>query len=85
MKIKCEYSEEELEVGKIKPCPFCGETEHLIITDPERYGNLVEEHGSSVIVLECKKCDMEMRQHGIPGNNYMMGTGMLIERWNHRA
>jgi len=85
MKIKCDYSEKGIEVGKITPCPFCGMQERLTITNPESYERLVAEHGSSVIVLRCKGCDMEFSQHDIPNNNYMMGAGKLIERWNHRA
>lgn len=85
MKIKFDFKENGMEVGKIAPCPFCGEHEHLTITDPESYGKLVEENGSSVIVLRCRGCNMEFSQHDIPNNNYMMGTGKLIERWNHRA
>ena len=85
MKIKCDYSDKDIEVGNVRPCPFCGMQERLTITDPESYEKLVAEHGSSVIVLRCKGCDMDLSQHDIPGNNYMMGAGKLIERWNHRA
>lgn len=85
MKIKVDYKENGLEVGKIEPCPFCGEHERLTITGQESYEKLVAEHGSSVIVLRCKGCDTEFSQHDIPNNNYMMGVGKLVERWNHRA
>ena len=85
MKIKFDFKENGVEVGEITPCPFCGMQERLTITDPESYEKLVAENGSSVIVLRCRGCNMELSQHDIPNNNYMMGTGKLIERWNHRA
>lgn len=85
MKINDGYKEKGLEVGKIAPCPFCGTHEHLNITNQEPYEKLVAEHGSSVITLRCKGCDMELSQYDIPNNNYMMGVGKLVERWNHRA
>lgn len=85
MKIKFDYKENGIEVGEIAPCPFCGEHEHLTISDPESYGELVAEHGSSVIVIRCRSCNTELSQHRIPNNNYMLGVGLLLGRWNHRA
>lgn len=85
MKIKCEYSDKGIEVGKVKPCPFCGEVEHIKVTNPETFGELVEEHGHSMITVECKNCDLTLALYDVPDNNYMLGMGRLIERWNHRA
>lgn len=85
MKIRCNYSEKSIEVGEVKPCPFCGEADDLTLSNPDIYEELVAEDGSSVIIITCEKCKAELHQHDVPRNNYMMGAMMLIERWNHRA
>ena len=85
MKIKFDYKANGIEVGEIASCPFCGMQERLTISDPESYEKLVAENGSSVIVLRCRGCNMELSQHSIPNNNYMLGVGLLLGRWNHRA
>lgn len=76
--------EQLIEVGDIKPCPFCGELDDLTITDAGSYGDLVEAHGSSLISINCRKCDLEKKLYRIPGNNYMLGLGILITKWNTR-
>ena len=83
MKLKMVYSGKEIKNVVFKPCPFCG-NDTLIVTEEKTYNDLVEEHGSSMLRMECKVCDTEKRLFDIPNNNYWMGLGMLISNWNTR-
>ena len=83
MKIRT-FDKTLIEVGDVKPCPFCGERD-LEITPERMYKSLCEENGSSLIEIECTICDTSMKVFNIPDNNYHMGVGILIERWNRRT
>ena len=85
MKVMCETGQQAIEVGKILPCPFCGEVDNLVVTNPETFQSLVEENGGSLINITCRRCRLDFKLYDIPDNNYMMGLGRLVERWNHRA
>lgn len=73
----------EIEFAYVKPCPFCGGT-NLEITSDKTYDKLCKENGSSMLSIKCKVCGVELPLYNIPGNNYWMGAGMLLSRWNTR-
>lgn len=73
-----------LEVGEVKNCPFCGSSDELRITSRESYDKLVKKHGSSLIEISCRRCDISYRLYNIPDNNYDMGMGIMITKWNNR-
>lgn len=81
--LKMELSEKEVDAA-VKPCPFCGNSQKLFITDEKLYRELVEENGSSLIGISCNVCNTTQRLYSIPDNNYWMGVGMLISKWNTR-
>ena len=83
MTIKMKHSGTALSEAFIKPCPFCNSTE-LLISNKEQYEELCAEHGSSLVSIECKGCDTEMRLYSVPENNYWLGIGLLIGKWNRR-
>lgn len=66
-----------------KPCPFCGNTK-LFVTAEDRFARLVENHGTAMISLKCSVCDTEMPLYHVPNENYWMGVGMLVGKWNTR-
>ena len=73
------------EVGDIKPCPFCGSQDHIRIAGRKSYDELCAEHGSALLCIECKACDVRMTDYSIPGNNYDFGMGRMVARWNRRC
>lgn len=78
-----EYSKTEIENVPHKPCPLCGNTK-LFVTEQENYESLCKEHGHSLIGIQCRVCDVELKMYNIPNNNYWLGLGMLIGKWNTR-
>ena len=77
------YSKSEIKDVAIKPCPFCGNIK-LYVTDQKDYEELCEKNGHAMLSIECKVCDTELKMYNIPNNNYWMGVGMLIAKWNTR-
>lgn len=84
MKIKREFDGVAMEVGAVKPCPFCGSHKYLTLTSKKSYNDLCAENGKSLIYIECTQCDLRLSEYNIPENNYDFGMGMLIARWNGR-
>ena len=83
MALLIEGTKEEI-VGVVhKACPFCGNSK-LYVTNKQSFDNICEEHGSSLVAVECRVCGTEMREYSVPNNNYWMGMGMLIGKWNTR-
>lgn len=66
-----------------KPCPFCGGT-NITISDEKHYNNLCAENGGSMLSIRCSVCDTEVHLYDIPNNNYWMGVGMILAKWNSR-
>ena len=83
MAIKMFHSGTEIQDVAYKPCPFCGGT-NLSITEKDSFDNLCEENGSSMISIGCKVCDTEIHLFSVPNNNYWMGAGLIIAKWNTR-
>lgn len=84
MSLKMWSSGNEIENVEIKGCPFCGNKE-LLISEKSSYEELCEKNGSSLIEIECKACNAINRTFGIPNNNYWIGVGMAIAKWNSRG
>jgi len=76
-------TKEEINGVYHKACPFCGNMK-LYVTNKQSYDQLCEEHGLSLVSVECRVCGTEMREYSVPNNNYWMGMGMLIGKWNTR-
>lgn len=74
---------QEIENVAHKPCPFCGNTK-LIVTAEDQFARLVEKHGSAMIALKCTVCQAEVPLYNLPNENYWMGVGMLVGKWNTR-
>lgn len=76
-------NKQEIENVTHKPCPFCGNT-RLFISAENDFNELCEEHGRAMIKMGCNVCKTEMHQFDVPNNNYWLGVGMIISRWNTR-
>ena len=83
MAVRMFHSKKEIEGVFVKPCPFCGST-NLIVSEEDSYNKLVEENGHSMIDVECAVCKTEVKLYDVPGNNYWIGVGMIIAKWNTR-
>ena len=76
-----------IEVGKVCGCPFCGKTDKLVITGRKFFNDLVKEHGSAVINIYCKRCDVTLSEYSYNynGNDYSLKVGLLVSKWNRRV
>lgn len=81
--LKMYHSGTELKDIVINGCPFCG-SKNLTISEKESYERLCEENGSALMQIECK-CGVSNRLYDIPSNNYWIGVGMLVAKWNARV
>jgi hypothetical protein len=84
MSLKMYHSGTEIDGVVIKECPFCG-NENLLVTEKDSYETLCEENGSSCMSIECRVCDTRKALYTIPENNYWIGIGMIISKWNVRC
>jgi len=78
-----ELSKTEIKNVAHKPCPFCGNTK-LYISEQKNYEELCDENGHSMLSIECKVCKMDLKEYDIPNNNYWLGVGLLVGKWNRR-
>lgn len=81
--LKMSYSKKSIEAD-VLPCPFCGSTDNLQITDDEIYYKSYGEHGHATIALGCTKCHVSMYEFDYHENNYDQKVKFLIEKWNRR-
>lgn len=80
-----EKNQEVSEVMKIlKPCPFCGKKDRLVLPKRETYEELVSKTGSACISLACKNCNLEIYEHTHSILNFGTRLGLLIAKWNIR-
>lgn len=84
MSLKMRTNGTEIKDAVVKGCPFCGNKD-LVITDKETYEKLCAEQGSSLLEIVCKVCHTENSLYDIPDNNYWIGVGMMISKWNIRG
>lgn len=73
----------EIENVVHKPCPFCGNTKLKVMAENQFVG-LVKKYGSAMLTLKCTVCKVEMPLYDVPNENYWMGVGMLVSKWNIR-
>lgn len=66
------------------PCPLCGTTEHMLITDRDSfYEEAEKEKGSYELVhLECYGCCLQIYSHRCEGHGYKAHYKFLQEQWN---
>lgn len=83
MAIKMLHSGTEIQDVIYKPCPFCGGT-NLMITEKDNFDSICDKNGSSMLSIRCAICSSETHMYHIPNNNYWMGVGMIIMKWNTR-
>ena len=83
MSLKMYHSGTEIKGVVIKGCPFCG-NQNLLISEKDSYEKLCEENGSSCMSIECLVCDTRKAIHNIPDNNYWIGVGLIVSKWNVR-
>lgn len=84
MSLKMNHSKTEIKGVIIKGCPFCG-NQNLQITDKQWFDELCEEHGKALMQIECRVCDTTKTMYSVPDNNYWIGVGLLVARWNMRC
>lgn len=69
----------------VKPCPFCGSNDRLVISKRDHFDKLVAENGSSMISIECKRCDLEFKDYDRENSNdYDFLRMRIVRRWNER-
>lgn len=85
MKLKEPYGDNFIEVDELKPCPFCGSTEHLNITDKRSFSELCCEFGFATVVINCRQCDLKLYERSYSSPLYDERVRLLLEKWNCRA
>ena len=84
MSLKMYHSKTEIKGAVVKGCPFCG-NQNLLISEQKDYEKLCRENGSSLLKIVCRVCNTENTLYDIPDNNYWIGVGFLIAKWNTRC
>lgn len=84
MSLKMYHTGVEIKDVVINGCPFCG-NQNLRITEKGSYEELCEENGESLMKIECRECDTANFLFNIPDNNYWIGVGLLVAKWNTRC
>lgn len=64
-----------------KFCPFCG-NENIEITTKSLFYELLGEHGSATISIECPVCNLDMYECSYSGNDYNLKREILLRKWN---
>jgi hypothetical protein len=72
------------DIDRLKPCPFCGCTDKLAITDKDNFIKNYAENGSATIRLECERCHLDFHEHDYEGDNYDIKAQTLMIKWNNR-
>ena len=71
----------------VKPCPFCGKAGDVRIMTEEFFNRVVDEHGDSLVDIECKRCSLALRVYAseTPDDGYQERRAALIAKWNRRG
>lgn len=71
-------------INEFKPCPICGKTDRLTLTQKNDYYSLMHKYGKTLVTVRCWRCDLEMHvySHLSVSNNYEILVGKLKEKWN---
>lgn len=67
-----------------KCCPLCEQTDKVVIETKEFYDEVVEENGSAVLTIECKRCNLSLDDYD-RGNegDYAAARERVVEKWNN--
>lgn len=66
-----------------KCCPLCEKTDQVVIETKEFYDEVVDEHGSTVLTIECKRCNLEVNDYDMEKTgDYAMARDRVVEKWN---
>lgn len=65
-------------------CPICGSASSLTITQKNFYEELVREHGSSMVIIRCSECFLELNQYGDDGESYSSIIKKAWDKWCDR-
>lgn len=76
-------TQEKIESGQVKPCPFCGGTDIRIETR-EFFDSLIRRYDSAMLSIGCADCGAETCTYGHDGNDYDQRRAALIAKWNTR-
>lgn len=66
-----------------KPCPLCGKLDRLDFTQQDTYERLRDTHGSACVTVECRRCNLELRDHTSEISEYEDRMVLLRNNWNH--
>ena len=68
---------------EFEPCPLCGMTDRLTLTQKNDYYSLMQKYGNALVAVRCWRCDLEMHvySHLSASNNYEILVGVLKEKW----
>ena len=85
-RIKYSYTKGSVAIKgiKVRPCPFCGDTDEISITPRKSYNKMYKENGTATISLMCERCKTEMYEHDFDDFDYVAKVRILVEKWNTR-
>lgn len=75
---------EDDKIDKLKPCPFCGKDDKILISSAQTFQKLYCEYGSATIHLDCTRCGLSLYEHSYHGSHYAVKAKRLIKKWNNR-
>ena len=77
----------QIDVEELKPCPFCGEKDDIVLKAKMHRGKPVEIDGAKYWYVECLPCDAQTGHH-FDGDEEIYGgqTGKerAVNTWNRR-
>ncbi|MBR3389524.1 MAG: hypothetical protein IKG83_03320 [Prevotella sp.] len=65
-------------------CPICGQADNLTVTSKGFYDELVAEHGSAMVSVECHNCNLELNQYGEANEKYDSIIQKIWDKWCSR-
>lgn len=70
-------------IDEFQPCPLCGQTDRLSITEKGFYYKLMHNYGFAMVNIKCWRCDLNMAMYSqfANSNNYEILVGELKRRW----
>lgn len=71
-----------VEADGIKPCPICGKSNNLQVTDMAQYNQTYVEDGYGLIHLECGTCSLQLWSHKCNERPYSKHLAWMPRRWN---
>lgn len=80
------YDDDIHPVKDALPCPICGKSDALSMSSAKRWNKLIKENDGACLVIDCKRCGLEMREydHIINSKKYADVKKALLKKWNER-